>query len=130
MTGRVPRPSSVSIFAALLTALLLTAGIPCRATETGTPQPPQVVPESTVGYKIDGPRQVISIKPGEELILGSAPRNIGIDLKGKTVVVKDANLNVVSFDSIALRDKVTVWRKDDKVYIRIAPKPSADMPPN
>ncbi len=129
MSGNILRRRPAILFAMLLVALLLTTTIPCRATESGKPQPPQVVPESTVGYEIDGPRLVISIKPGEQLVLHSSPKNLGINLKDKTVVVKDANFNVVPFDTIALKDQVTVWRKDDKVYIQIAPKPTTEPVP-
>jgi hypothetical protein len=131
MSGNILRRRPAILFAMLVSALLFTSGLPSMSdAQNFSPQPPQVVPESTVGYSVDGPRLVISIKPGEKLVLHSSPKNLGINLKGKTVVVKDANFNVVPFDTIALNDKVTVWRKDDKVYIQIAPKPTTEPVPH
>lgn len=130
MSGMIVRSNPSRLCAFILLTLLFASIIPCSGAEREAVDGSLVVGGSTVGYAIDGPRPVVSIKPKEQLILGSAPKNIGIDLKGKTVVVKDAGLNTVSFETIALRDQVTVWRKDNKVFIVIAPKPTKDPSTN
>lgn len=129
MFGKIFRSSPFNLCAVVLIAFFFTSTVPCSGAERAEVDGSLVVGESTVGYAIEGPRPVISIKPGEKLVLGAAPKNIPIDLKDKTVVVKDANLNVVSFDTLALRDNVTVYRKDKKVYIHIVPKPK-ELPPS
>lgn len=126
MSGNIFRRRPAIVFAMIVTALLFTSIIPCSGAEKVAVDGYLVVGESTVGYAVDGIKPVVSIKPNEKLVLGSAPKNIAVDLTGKTVVVKDSNLNVVPFDTLGLRDMVTVWRKDKKVFIVIAPKSTTD----
>ncbi|HMK37171.1 MAG TPA: hypothetical protein VK463_19010 [Desulfomonilaceae bacterium] len=77
---------------------------------------PDLTPYFVKRYWIAGPVPVLEIKNGK-MIFASSPKNLVLELKGKTLRAQDAHAHEISVNSIVPGNQVYVLQLKDKVVL-------------
>ena len=76
-------------------------------------------------YVIDGPTEVVAIGNDSITLFTGKPKNWTVGLSGKKVLIKDAQGNTISLDSVQPKMKIFTCRKGDNVTIFVLAKKEA-----
>lgn len=95
--------------------------VPDEAATVTTRDPVDLAKYLRWGYSAIGPANVVSVD-SMTLTLKGALKDTEIDLKNKTLSVMNENKTVVSLTVLKKGSKIYVFRKGDRVVIRLLPE--------